>query len=39
LDKIKNNEEINNEEISLLREFIKKKIKNIKKIMKNGQEK
>lgn len=35
LDKIKNNEEINNEEINLLRELIKKKIKNIKKIMKN----
>jgi hypothetical protein len=39
LDKIKNNEEINSEEVSILREFIKKKIKKIKKIMKNGQEK
>jgi len=35
-DKIKNNEEINDREISILREFIKKKIKDIKKIMKNG---
>lgn len=37
LNKIKNNEEIDNEEIAVLRNFIKKKIKNIKKIMKNGQ--
>lgn len=36
LDKIKNNEEVNNEEMSILREFIKKKIKNIKKMIKNG---
>jgi len=36
LDKIKNNEEVNNEEMSILRDFIKKKIKKIKKIMKNG---
>ena len=38
LDKIKNNEEINNKELNILREFIKKKIKDIKKMMKNGQE-
>lgn len=37
LDKIKNNEEVNNEEMGILREFIKKKIKNIKSMMKNGQ--
>ena len=36
LDKIKNNEEVNNEEIDILRDFIKKKIKNIKSMMKNG---
>jgi len=38
LDKIKNNEEVNNKGLKILREFIKKKINNIKKIMKNGQE-
>ncbi|MDP3027737.1 MAG: hypothetical protein Q8N63_08595 [Nanoarchaeota archaeon] len=36
LDKIKNNEEVNNEEMGILREFIKKKIKDIKKMIKNG---
>lgn len=38
-NKIKNNEDINHGEINILREFIKKKIKNIKKIMKNEQKK
>ena len=36
LDKIKNNEEVNNEEMNILKEFIKKKIKNIKKMIKDG---
>ncbi len=38
LDKIKNNEEINDGEIDILRRLIRVKIKNIKKMMKNGQE-
>ena len=36
-NKIKNNKEINNKEINILRKFIKRKIKNIKNIIKNGQ--
>jgi hypothetical protein len=36
LDKIKNNEEINNEEIDILRRLIRVKIKNIKSMIKNG---
>ena len=36
LDKIKNNEEINDGEIDILRRLIRVKIKNIKSMMKNG---
>jgi len=36
LDKIKNNEEINDEEIGILRRLIRVKIKNIRGMMKNG---
>lgn len=39
LDKIKNNETVNNKEIELLRGIIKKKIKLIRRIMKNGKKK
>lgn len=39
LTKIKNNDELNNSEVEILRKIIREKIKNIRKMMKNGQKK